>query len=265
MILALMLSASAAAAKETTADEKQTVMREGFVLEFVTGSVKHTDGVWTFTLTEDVTDWVKTLKAGSVLELLNSAALEKIESLFGPDDKQIRLRLQGTVVKYDKQNYLFPTAFIPLAEVEQVAPEPQVQPKAELDNNDANESSDDSALSDEVKQLLGGGWAPNLKKKSQAAAQMQTAGDFNLVGKTGFIEVNGSLKSFRIDTLGRKVSNTSYVLLPCGSLEWFENTKYDIPGRRRYTVSGIVTSYKGQKYLLTQRLVRTYNNDNFAR
>ena len=265
----------------------KTIMREGFVLELIPGTVENTDGLWTFTLEQEVTDWVKTLQPGTRIEILSSSTLERMASLVDPGKNKIRVRIQGTILKYHSQNYLFPTAFIPLAEVKEVQPEPQPQQEpAQADQVEVvtadTPKPDDSVLSDDVKDLLGGGWAPSVEKmrpkpqpkkdtpKSTGTVETtdsvySTSIDYNLVGRPGFVVINGNLKSFKIDCLGRKIDNSTYVLLPCGALETFEETKYDMPGRRRYMVSGIVTSYKGQNYLLMQRLVRMYNNDNFAR
>ena len=37
------------------------------------------------------------------------------------------------------------------------------------------------------------------------------------------------------------------------------------PGKQRYTISGLVTTYKGKNYMLLRRAQRTFTNGNFTR
>jgi hypothetical protein len=308
---------------------EDVVLREGYTLKLVTGNVRNIEGKWTFVTDEDITDGIKTLSAGSSIEMLKSSTLERILSSLNKDHSK-KLRIQGTLTKYNGKNYLFPSAFIPLAPTSRITEKtnaestekPVTEPEKEYETvntiseteekstgeTTAEETESQPVLSDEVRNLLEGDWTPDFNRNRSSENISDTAditepksnepepqendsttkntgvseeeyalepirqamksvpsNDYNIVSKTGFVIVTGDIKSFRIDSLGRNVNNTSYILLPCRNLEWYEKVKYDIPGRRRYMVSGIVTEYEGRKYLLIQRLVRTYNNGNFAR
>ena len=290
LIICLGLCSDALSQDTSVPSQPNTVLREGFAFELITGTVEKLDDKWYFTTEQEVGDGIKTLQAGSSIELLGSGTLEKIISR--AENNKIKIRLQATTTKYHGKNYLFPTAFFELAQTKPVVEEKQPEADntetedAETESTETEKPKNDSVLSDDVKSLLSSDWVPNLKKSKKQEPQKEAeqttepkadqsskpvstnktiSSDFNLVGRTGFITATGSTKTFKIDALGRKINNTSYVILPCSSLEWFEDAKYQVPGKRRYKISGVVTTYQGRQYLLLQRLVRTYNNGNFAR
>jgi hypothetical protein len=78
--------------------------------------------------------------------------------------------------------------------------------------------------------------------------------------------IDDSAKVFTIDGLGRNVDDLHFRLLPCETLEATEKSLVETPiVRQRFRVSGVITMYKGQRYMLLQRATRTYSHDNFAR
>ena len=89
--------------------------------------------------------------------------------------------------------------------------------------------------------------------------------DASLTNRTGFITQGDGYKIFKIDAMGRNVDDSSFKLLPCETLERTEKIIVTSPGRNRYKVSGTITMFKGQYYMLLQRTVKTYNHGNFAR
>lgn len=70
---------------------------------------------------------------------------------------------------------------------------------------------------------------------------------------------------FVLDALGRNVRPVSLRLLPCEALELAELAQSVIPEPVRFKIAGIVTKYKGEKYLLLQKATRIYSHGNFAR
>ena len=70
---------------------------------------------------------------------------------------------------------------------------------------------------------------------------------------------------FVLNALGRNVRPVSLRLLPCEALELAELTQSAIPEPVRFKIAGIVTKYKGEKYLLLQKATRIYGHGNFAR
>jgi hypothetical protein len=65
--------------------------------------------------------------------------------------------------------------------------------------------------------------------------------------------------------LGWNLSDVRYVLLPCTVLEQTEQRQAWMPDRIRFSVAGLVTEFKGKKYLLPQRAALVYNYGNFGR
>ncbi len=89
--------------------------------------------------------------------------------------------------------------------------------------------------------------------------------DVSLTNRTGFITQGDRYKIFKIDAVGMAVDDAAFKLLECETLQRTEEDIVTSPGRNRYKVSGTVTKFKGEYYMLLQRTVRTYNHGNFAR
>ena len=266
-VLCVLLAASPLLAEPAAKKKPVILLREGFLLDYVQGVMtQNADGKWLFKADVKLFDGLKTLEAGAQIEMLPSSILEKLTTGLDPAKsapKSINLRLQAATTKYKGKNYLFPTSYIPISKIEKPAPAPAAENKVETPLQ-AKEAKDDPILSDEVKEMLKPTWTPDLGKKKRTDA-IQVADDASLVGRTGFVIGKDGKKHFQIDGLGRKIDRNTFKILPCTSLEFIEKARYRIPGRRRYSVSGIITTYKGQKYLFPQRIVRTYNHGNFAR
>ena len=90
--------------------------------------------------------------------------------------------------------------------------------------------------------------------------------DSVFVDRTAFLtgNKNGEL-IFELDALGRNVPQFSFRLLPCEVLELTEQRQSAVPEPVRFKIAGIVTKYKGNKYLLLQKATRVYSNGNFGR
>jgi hypothetical protein len=79
------------------------------------------------------------------------------------------------------------------------------------------------------------------------------------------VKQNDGRLLFVLNALGRNDHPVSLRLLPCEALELTELTQSTIPEPVRFKIAGIVTKYKGEKYLLLQRAARIYSHGNFAR
>jgi hypothetical protein len=90
--------------------------------------------------------------------------------------------------------------------------------------------------------------------------------DSILADRSAFLVKNkdGRL-NFVLDSLGRDVRPVSLRLLPCEALELAEFKQAAIPVSVRFKIAGIVTKYKGEKYLLLHKATRVYGHGNFAR
>ncbi len=69
---------------------------------------------------------------------------------------------------------------------------------------------------------------------------------------------------FVLDGLGWNAPQVSFKVLPSQALELAQRGQGNVMVALRFKISGIVTVYKGQLYLLLQRAVRTYSHQNFS-
>ncbi len=263
-LLILLLSVSLTAAEH----RKAPVLREGFQLDYAKGVIsKNDEGHWVFASDERMFDGLQTVKAKSPIEILPSSMLEKLTAdISGENGKEIEsldVRLQANVMKYQGKNYLYPTSYIPISQSKKT-PEVQAAKKADLLKQAEKKVKDDSILSSEIKNLLKPDWSPDLSQKKKRD-NVDVVDDYSMPSRTGFFTVKDGVKCFQLDSLGRKIDRNAYRLLPCTAFDAAERARYTMPGRKRYVISGTVTVYKGQKYLLIQRIARTYNHGNFAR
>jgi hypothetical protein len=79
-----------------------------------------------------------------------------------------------------------------------------------------------------------------------------------------FTEQQNGEFSFVLDAFGRNVPTAQFKLLPCEALEMSELIKSVSLEPARFKIAGIVTKYKGNKYLLLQKATRTYSQGNFG-
>ncbi|MHC4216580.1 MAG: hypothetical protein ACYSWP_24810 [Planctomycetota bacterium] len=71
--------------------------------------------------------------------------------------------------------------------------------------------------------------------------------------------------SFSFDSFGRAIDPNSLILLPCETLQNVERKQSEELEPLRYRVTGIVTKYRENKYLLLQRATRVYSHQNLGR
>ncbi len=234
------------------------------------------------------------LKVGARLQLLPSSALERMvadipkisnfKSQISDSSRPVgpAYLLSGRVTKYKGRNFIFPNYSLPLL------PE---KPKAEIpDLNDVPAPGGVMAL-DEPNDVLA--MPPDFIEKLRARREKETSGakvpiveaqqlvedanaaravryaqspDSILVDRTAFLvqrSQNGPVCS--LDALGRNIQQVALRLLPCEVLEAAEREQSAEPEPIRFKIAGLVTTYKGDSYLLLQKAIRTYSHGNFGR
>ncbi|MBL7215435.1 MAG: hypothetical protein ISS71_07130 [Phycisphaerae bacterium] len=247
------------------ASAAKPIIEEGFLLDGVAGIVRKVDkvDVWNFIPEADIIAGEKTWAAESPLSLLPCSVLEQITGLAG-DDNEIHVRLWGLFTEYNQNNYLYSIYFLPIQEDVELKPaKPDIQ-ETQNDNTETTEESveeEESIIPAEILEQIRTNKAPDLKKFQQVAV---VTGDVNLIGRTGYLKQRDKVKFFQPDAFGQNVNLHQYLLLPCNAFEAAERQMQKTPGRQRYNISGLVTSYKGRNYILLRRAVRTYTNGNFT-
>jgi hypothetical protein len=183
------------------------------------------------------------------------------------------------------RNYIFPLNFIPITSVEnstkftlpdktkdkqpensksimpQEAKDLLKTPKVEPKKIQTDKPKTNSIMPQDVKDIFKLERVENLSKWEKNTIVDK---DVSMTNRTGFITQGDAYKIFTIDAMGRSINNTSFKLLPCETLQRTERVILTSPGRNRYKISGTITMFKGEKYMLLQRTVKTYNHQNFA-
>ena len=286
-----------------------TLLRDGFILTGVEGKLSQHDGndsnstslfdKWFFKFESDVNDGKGRIFAGTRLELLPSAALEKMiadtNNLSYTPSRQTSngasYRLWARVTQYRGKNFIFPTYFLPLNKKQEMNDERRGKTLPTI-----NEPNDVVTIPKELvekvadrkkrvnykerqehteKNTIKSG-KPGSKKKS---GLMQ---DSILAGRIGFIKEHKRARAqehedaydlctydfcttFVLNAIGRNIPRISLRLLPCQALEQAQLEQSAEPEILRFKIAGIVTEYKGEQYLLLQKATRVYSHGNFAK
>lgn len=250
------------------------LLPEGVAMLGVDGTIVGPDAndFWVFQVGQDVNDPGVQLVAGTELPLLVSATLETM--LADANDRRApRYRLSGQVTRYRGKNYLLPSYYLPLSTFKDVnepvasdvnAPSPDDMTVAGTEQGDPN-----LAIPPEVLEVLNQRRIrpgprrrapdPNAPLKPPTRSRGRI-----IVDRIGFIEPRDGRATFVPDALGWNVSTEHYGLLPCVALEEAERMLEALPDPVRFKVAGLVTEFKGRKYLLLQRAARVYSHGNFG-
>jgi len=248
-------------------------------------------GTWLFELTREVKTRDYALPAGTRFVLLPSATLGQL--LADVNDRAApRYRLSARVTQYRGRNYLLPVYYLPLSKFRDQTPAPDERQPAAGDRA-SPESAGGPPLPDE----------PELKIPSEVLEQLQNqpplrgprrdtrtrpepvpaTPDRVLVNCVGRIEscrcaVAGAPLPAGSDqraavgpwvfvpyALGWNLSDLQYELLPSRALEEALQVRRQALDPIRFNVAGLVTEFRGRKYLLLQRAIVAYNYGNFGR
>lgn len=257
------------AASLVSAAQAAKAVEEGLFLDGVAGVVRKVDkvDVWSFIAEGDIALSADVVwPAEKPISLLPCSVLEQITSLAG-EDNEIHVRLWGLFTEYDQNNYLYSVYFLPIQEdsglkaAKPVTEKEETQATVEEKPEEPAAEEEESIIPTDILKQIKANKAPDLKKFQQVAV---VTGDVNLIGRAGYLKQQGKVKYFQPDAFGQKINRHQYLLLPCNALKTAEKEMQKTPGRQRYNVSGLVTSYKGRNYILLRRTVRTYTNGNFT-
>jgi hypothetical protein len=264
---------------------------DGFSLMGVDGKLAGEEGTdrWFFEFDADVSSRLGQIGEGTRLEVLPSAALEKMiaNAQQHPD---VGYRLWGKVTKYGQKNYIFADYFLPISEVSRQKPATTQGSQQEANKVEIkiNEPNDKLAMPEEIIAKL-----QNRKiiHFEQLGEGVKLEEDSILADRTGFISLCGGRDAYYVqgktqqvmsksrsafakatadrygffasDALGRNVGTIQIQLLPCEILERAQREQAAEADTVRFKVAGIVTMYNGRYYLLLQRATRVYSYGNF--
>jgi hypothetical protein len=243
-------------AASETGEPRKRPLRDGHVLLGARGIVRPTeDKRWVFIPAEPLTDGRRTIAENTPIELLRSNPLEKMAALFESGRQTLNVWMTARVTLYRGVNYLYAVHFVPTRTAPVVPAEPE--PTEATAAADPNEPS---ILPDHIRQRLRPDVVLDLEKLPQ---MLEGDRDVAMVGRTGYFTDAAGKRTFVLDGFGRKIEGLSFHMLPDTVLQRTEAVLDASPQRMRFRVSGIVTRYNNEYYLLLQRAVRTYTHGNF--
>ncbi len=259
VLISLVLLATALRAEQ----EDKKWLPEGFILKGQVGQLTFVNDTWFFRFDSEIgTEHIK-LEAGTAVELLPTSALEKILQL--QDKAKLSFKIWGKITEYKKKNYIFSVFFVPTRLVRTGQQEVQ-RTDVVSDPNDVISIPNDILLklqSDRImhpKEIK----AKQDKDKKKTGDVIDLYRDSVLSDRAGIIRKNKEGQWIFVPYgLGKNVQKLRFFLLPCQVLESAQskeslNTEYT-----RFKVSGILTRYKNNNYLLLQKATPVYNHGNF--
>lgn len=280
-----LLKASAVAPVRTSnaaGTARQTPLGDGFILTGVNGTVSSPDSNeshyrWFFEFDSDISDDKGRVDAGTGLELLPSATLEKMTTDV-EKRSNANYRLWGRVTRYKGKNFIFPTYFLPLGKTNKPQSKQSQGTQQQEFKPAINEPNDALTVPREIIEKLK---ARKIVRPAQLRKGLELERDSVLVDRTALL-VRQARKDVRaqeprtisnlcaydlfvLDALGQNVQQVSFGLLPCEALERAEQQQSAEPDTLRFKIAGIVTKYKGRQYLLLHRARRVYSHGNFGR
>jgi hypothetical protein len=243
----------------------QKSLPDGTVLRSIDGTLLRADtnDRWRFELSADANSVNGAVAAGTQLELLPCATLEMLIADMN-DRYTPAYRLSARVTLYKGKNFLFPTYFLPLSGVKGATASPEEQPRVPHEIVDVGKSDPELAIPPEVLE--------KLRERPAAREPQREGGNSNLPKKParmvvdvlGTVRVEAEGAVFTPNAFGWNVGPTRYRLLPCGVLEQILRQQAVALDPIRFNVAGLVTEFRGDKYLLLQRAIRTYDYGNFG-
>ncbi len=288
--LLLLINVVAIASGLNPSKSQKTLLRDGSVLTGADGRLVTGDSNeaqpnsaierWFFEFESDFSVGKYLLKAGTRLELLPSSVLERIIA-DANNGSEKSYRLGGSLTQYRGKNFIFPTYFLPLAKAKTTELSPSEKSPPQKSRPKINEPNDVVTIPKELldkmserKKTIDHTISPENKEEIKTDITRKTKSrlkrDSILADRCGFIRQPsyGTKDSWRkvsfvLDALGRTEPKTSFHLLPCQALELAQRTQAAAPDTLRFKIAGIVTTFKGKKYLLLHRTTRLYSHGNF--
>ena len=298
-LLIMILALSASADMSNLQTPPPALLSDGTILEYIDGTLTGPDrnDAWFFEPDSDITDNQAVIKAGIKLKLLPSATLEKI--IADANERSVkRYRLNVRATKYKGRNFLFPFYFLPISAPtpvlrqedvgvkqqpqtsEQTSPEATNTGTESRHDPNLNDANDILSIPPEVmekieaakKKMAVSGQRISDSNRASIGQSKPAIGESNLpitdsvlIDRTALlIERQHSEFIFTLDAFGRNVPQVSLRPLPCEVLELAELIQSAVPDPVRFKITGIVTKYKGNDYLLPQKATRIYSQGNFG-
>ena len=255
----LLIAVTGLAAVAVAAPQRGRLVGEGYLVAGVEGRIVKdpNENRWAFYPVAAITDGKATFLAGKGISLLPCSVLEQMAQLAG-DEHAIEVRLWAMVTGYRAENYLYSLYFLPMKAPVAPAPPKPVEPETP---KAAASTPKESVLPSEILQMIEKNPIPDLKRLDELVV---VTSDRNLIHRMGMVQrIEGELM-FKPDAFGQKVGEGVYRLLPSGAIEEIYRNQIKSPGRQRYVVSGVVTSFQGKNYFLLRRATRTFTNGNFT-
>jgi len=245
------------------------LVSEGFMLSGIEGAVFYDDAQqnWYFELSSDVNDSFSRINAGTRLQLLCSAALDKL--CFDVNERsEPKYRLWGRITKYKKQNFIYPSFSFPLGKINSSEPEVAseqtntVEEKLEQQVK-INEPEDSIVIPENVLEKISG---RKIVRTGPVREQMDFQVDTIISDRRAVLEKTSDEDFvFVLESIGRNINEVSLKVLPSQALELAEQIQTSVSEKVHFKISGLLTKYKGEHYLLLQRVSRVYSFQNFAR
>lgn len=257
------------------AAEEPLLLREGLEFRQVEGTARINERTkaWRFVIHKTLKDGDITIPTGTELTILPSSALDKIMAYAGKEDF-VSVRIDAFVTRYHRNNFLFIFDATPLKKTapdqnpaaqgqsaEKSSKPPQEEKTNVIKMADPNQTS---VIPPEILRRMKPQQKTDFARMQETAEEMNITEDSMIVNRTGQFYKRDSAYVFVLDGFGRNISGRSFTLLPCQTLEQTENQLQRAFGRRRYRVSGIVTTFRGKPFLLLAGAVRTYTHGNFT-
>ncbi len=261
---------------------------ETAVLDRVDGRLLHIDAndTWLFELAAEVKMPEYQRPAGTRFVLLPSATLGRLIADVN-DRAAPRYRLLARVTSYQGRNYLLPDVLPAPERLQERAKEGEQKTRVAAKTPPPAVPEPTLNVPPEIlEQLQKQRPLPGPRKSVPAPKQTQEVPERMLVDCVGRIEssrlsgpgcppptenqpptANGFSTGlvFVPYALGWNVSNIRYELLPSAALEEALQKQTQATDPIRFSVAGLVTEFKGKKYLLLQRAVVVYSYGNFGR
>lgn len=242
------------------------LIEEGFFFDGVEGTLKKDTKTenWIFALSDPVkTNYNIIYPAGEPIAMLPCSVLEQMADLAGSEG-ELHVMLSALFTEYNEKNYLFSVSFLPLQKnIPQPAKEETNEAPGKPDENKPTQEKTqvDSIIPTDILNQIKSQKTPDLKTYEIIA---KVTGDSNLIGRSGYLTKRNGIRFFELDGLGLNVDKNKFFLLPNTERAKAEGRMMHTPGRQRYNVSGLVTTYQGKTYMLLRRATRTFSHGNFS-
>ena len=255
-------------AQKTPPKTKVQLLPEGLEFSQVEGTARihERTKAWRFATHTTLTYGKITIPTGTELTILPASSLEKIIAYAQKEDF-VSLRIDALITQYRDTNFLYIFDAVPLKKIESTPPpeEPEPKPKDKINIlRMATDPNETSVIPPDILQRMKPRKKTDFSRMEEAGKEIQLPGDTMIVNRTGRFGRRDTAKTFVLDGFGQNISQRYFTLLPCKTLEQAENRLGRAFSRQRYRVSGIVTTFRGKRFLLLQGATRTYTHGNFT-